>query len=384
MPAVVLIHGLFGWGEERPLCGLGPTYFPLQHLRRLWQHGPVVAVDVGIASSDHDRACEAFAQLLGLRVDYGEEHAEKCDHVRFGTIYESALLDHWDASNPIHLVGHSFGGNTAVLLFDLIAEDYFGIGTGPDWVRSVTCVCSPLRGCSLPSALGLEMPDEPEAEEVLIHGSSKHVLVAFFQLIWKAQQHWPSVLRPLFNIRMDQWQEHNDTRNAHSSKNALWNSMDNMISEVTPRYRRDILRSRFGNLNKTYLIAVVAGPLEPLAPAVLARTYAPYAGLATAVWLISLLGAWRFRHRAQQTFRQVAAMHWARRMLMMLAAWNVTSSCIAAFTLFAPQLKHHREAWGARLQLALEPLRPFLHGWLVRPKRCLTLTHWLGSLPPGR
>lgn len=367
MPAVVLIHGLFGWGEERPLCGLGPTYFPLQHLRKLWHHGPVVAVDVGIASSDHDRACEAFAQLLGLRVDYGEEHAEKCDHVRFGTIYESALLDHWDASNPVHLVGHSFGGNTAVLLFDLIAEDYFGLGTGPDWVLSVSCVCSPLRGCTLPSAIGLEMPYEPGTEKVLRRGSSKHMLAAFVHLVWKAQQRWPSVLRPLFNIRMDQWQEHNTARNVLSSEHALWNSMDNMLSEVTPRYRRDILRSRFGNLCKTYLIAVVAGPLEPLAPAALARTCAPYAGVATAVWFISLIGAWRFRHRARQTFRQVAAMDWAWRMLIMLVAWNLTSSCIAAFTLFAPQLKHHREAWGARLQLALEPFRPFLHGCLARP-----------------
>lgn len=368
MPAVVLIHGLFGWGEERPLCGLGPTYFPLQHLRKLWQHGPVVAVDVGIASSDHDRACEAFAQLLGLRVDYGEEHAEKCDHVRFGTIYESALLDHWDASNPVHLVGHSFGGNTAVLLFDLIAEDYFGIGTGPDWVLSVTCVCSPLRGCSLPCAIGLETPEEPEAVDALLgHGSFRHVLAPFFQFIWKAQQRFPSVLRPMFNIRMDQWREHNNLRNVLSSENALWNSMDNMFSEVTPQYRRDILRSRFGSLSKTYLIAVVAGPLEPLAPAALARTCAPYAGVATAIWCISLMVAWRFRYRARQAFRQIAAMHWARRMLIMLAAWNVTSSGIAAFTLFAPQLKHHREAWGARLQLALEPFRPFLHGWLVRP-----------------
>ncbi|GLD94752.1 hypothetical protein PINS_up024537 [Pythium insidiosum] len=32
-------------------------------------------VDVGVLSSDHDRACEAFYQLYGGRVDYGEEHS---------------------------------------------------------------------------------------------------------------------------------------------------------------------------------------------------------------------------------------------------------------------------------------------------------------------
>merc|ERR550537_1164551 len=116
MPPVVLIHGLFGWGEERPLCGLGPTYFPIQQLRRLWRRGPILAVDVGAASSDHDRACEAFAQLKGSRVDYGADHSRQCGHVRFGTDYSQkrGLLETWDASHPVHLFGHSFGGTTAV------------------------------------------------------------------------------------------------------------------------------------------------------------------------------------------------------------------------------------------------------------------------------
>ena len=107
---VVLVHGLFGWGEQRPLFGYGPDYFPLATLE---QQRKVIAVDVGANSSSHDRACEAFAQLTGGRTDYGEAHACECCHARFGRSYERAL-EHWDATHPIHLVGHSIGGVTAV------------------------------------------------------------------------------------------------------------------------------------------------------------------------------------------------------------------------------------------------------------------------------
>ena len=45
-------------------------------------------------SSNFDRACEAFAQLYGLRTDYGELHSMQCGHARFGKDYtEAALLD---------------------------------------------------------------------------------------------------------------------------------------------------------------------------------------------------------------------------------------------------------------------------------------------------
>ena len=37
VPALILVHGLFGYGEERPLYGRMPDYFPLAHLRRTWR-----------------------------------------------------------------------------------------------------------------------------------------------------------------------------------------------------------------------------------------------------------------------------------------------------------------------------------------------------------
>jgi len=39
--------------------------------------GNEILVDVGMLSSDHDRACEAFYQLYGGQVNYGQHHAKQ-------------------------------------------------------------------------------------------------------------------------------------------------------------------------------------------------------------------------------------------------------------------------------------------------------------------
>jgi len=67
--------GLFGWGNQRPLYNYGSHYWPVEDLKKVNPNFHVV--DVGIASSDHDRACETFYQLVGGRVDYGAAHAQE-------------------------------------------------------------------------------------------------------------------------------------------------------------------------------------------------------------------------------------------------------------------------------------------------------------------
>ena len=70
---IVFIHGMFGWGyntedsarkdeEEGEI-----SYFPVGDIRRVCGESSCVYLDVGIASSDHDRACEAYAQILAKR-----------------------------------------------------------------------------------------------------------------------------------------------------------------------------------------------------------------------------------------------------------------------------------------------------------------------------
>jgi len=371
MAPVVLIHGLFGWGEDRPLFGLGPTYFPLQHLRKLWPHGPVVAVDVGAASSDHDRACEAFAQLLGQRTDYGEAHAHECEHVQHGTIYEIGLLEDWSASNPIHIIGHSFGGNTAVMLFNLIAEDFWKQGTGPEWVISVTCICSPLRGCSLPSVIGLEPPTDAGTGGQ--HGDHQCGLackaaVTLFHLFVKLQQQWPLLLRPFFDVRMDQWRAHQHS--LRESQRMFWNTGDNMLSQTSSQLRGDteIMGSHFRNLYKTRLIAVVAGSLDPLSPYTVMRSvFAPIIGLTTGGSLLGLVALWRARTRLRDRLHRVPP-GVLRRLVLLLLAWSAVSPMVVVTALYSRRLQRQRAAIGAWLQeCILEPLRPLLHGWLMRP-----------------
>eukprot|EP00931_Biecheleriopsis_adriatica_P122119 TRINITY_DN9712_c0_g1_i1.p1 TRINITY_DN9712_c0_g1~~TRINITY_DN9712_c0_g1_i1.p1 ORF type:complete len:508 (+),score=85.79 TRINITY_DN9712_c0_g1_i1:143-1666(+) len=364
MPAIVLIHGLFGWGEERPLYGLGPTYFPIQQLRRLWQGGPVLAVDVGVASSDHDRACEAFAQLLGARVDYGVQHSCEFGHERFGTDYSlvGGLLERWDAEHPVHLVGHSFGGTTAVTLFNLIAEDYWRLGTGPQWVLSVSCICSPLRGCSLPLALGFDVHDEAAVRPLL-----KRAVTAVGVMAGKAQMMFPWLLKPLFDLRVDQFRDQTTWQSILTADHPWVN--DNMMLDSTPRLTRDLWARGGGHDHKqsTFLIAVVADSLPPLAPAAAVRAAAPYAGAAATCWWLSAYLCWRYRQILQDRLRRFAQRRSVRRGVLLLLVWTLLSPFLAVPLLTAPQLRRFRSLLGAQLQVALEPFRPILHGWVARP-----------------
>jgi len=72
------------------------------------------------------------------------------------------LYPEWDATHPVHLIGHSFGGTTCRALVQLLAdggagmgedEHVFGGGTSASWVLSVTTVATPHDGTPLVSVL---------------------------------------------------------------------------------------------------------------------------------------------------------------------------------------------------------------------------------------
>lgn len=147
---IVVISGIFGptnsswcemyWGEAMKLGT---------------KASPVLALPVASLGSAHDRACEMFAQLRGCKVDYGKAHSEKFGHDQFGTDYTGqAMFPEWSAERPIHLVGHSFGGNTVRAFIYLVAIDFFNVGTSAAWVRSTTTLCSPLHGSLLTYKMG--------------------------------------------------------------------------------------------------------------------------------------------------------------------------------------------------------------------------------------
>lgn len=95
----------------------------------------------------HDRVCEVFYELVGGRIDYGEEHSEFHGHARFGRNFEKGLFPNWSKENPIMVVGHSFGGVTGWVLQNYLAERRFpGYDTDASWITSVIGVNAPYNG----------------------------------------------------------------------------------------------------------------------------------------------------------------------------------------------------------------------------------------------
>ena len=145
----VLVHGLLGWGPEDGLTkvysgwGLASGKMP-DYLRGLGYD--IYVATMGPISSAHDRCCELFAQLTGTRVDYGQAHADACNaeyaslgysltHDRYGRDYTgNPQIQSWGPiykdgkatgefyAGKINLVGHSFGGPTALEFLSLLAE----------------------------------------------------------------------------------------------------------------------------------------------------------------------------------------------------------------------------------------------------------------------
>lgn len=124
----IFVHGFGGWGQydERSLTSSywGTGSDGIDAVGVLNDNGyRAYAASVGPLSSAWDRACELYAQLTGTVVDYGEAHSKACNHERFGKSYVGKPLmgENWDLSEPINIVGHSFGGATSRLFVSLLA-----------------------------------------------------------------------------------------------------------------------------------------------------------------------------------------------------------------------------------------------------------------------
>ena len=160
---IVFVHGLFGWGSDeginRKLPYWGATTGDLTvYLNDLGFES--YSASVGPISSAWDRACELYARLTGTRVDYGQAHSQKANHRRFGRTYTEPLVEGWSTERKIHLVGHSFGGNTIRLFVHLLAHgdaqeraataaddlSPLFVGGNAGLVQSVTTFCSPHNG----------------------------------------------------------------------------------------------------------------------------------------------------------------------------------------------------------------------------------------------
>lgn len=159
---VVFVHGMFGWGQNEGINKKAPYWGATNGSITdfLSVYGvECYAASVGPMSSAWDQACELYAQLTGTRVDYGEVHSKKFGHKRYGRTYDKPLFDGWNAEKKIHLIGHSFGGNSSRMFTHLLTNGApeevqasgdnvspLFLGGKENLIYSVTAICSPLDG----------------------------------------------------------------------------------------------------------------------------------------------------------------------------------------------------------------------------------------------
>ncbi|MES2351205.1 MAG: hypothetical protein V4641_26830 [Pseudomonadota bacterium] len=180
---IVLVHGFMGFGDEQ-FKSSGFKYWGgfdniAEHMRQHRGQHPVFISNVGGISSSWDRSAELYYQIKGGCVDYGITHTARFEHAdgqhrppgqcwaadpaNNPNNYPPALYPAWDADHPIHLFGHSQGGQTVRALIQLLesgsphgdeggGELYKGGKVG--WVLSATTIAAPHDGTSLHDAIG--------------------------------------------------------------------------------------------------------------------------------------------------------------------------------------------------------------------------------------
>ena len=195
----VFVHGLLGWGARDALYRAVP-YWGLAAgdvLGYLNACGyDCRAASVGIISSAWDRACELYAELTGGTADYGIAHAQRFGHARFGTAYPAPLVPGWGADRPIDLVGHSFGGATARLLLQLLADGCpeevqaaAAAGETPSplftggkagWVHTLVAIAAPHDGSTFLDV----QPDAADALSTLFLGAARALGISAFKGVY--------------------------------------------------------------------------------------------------------------------------------------------------------------------------------------------------------
>ena len=169
---IVLIHGFFGWGNDE--MGNYRYWGGQKDIQKtLEENGfTVFNVSVGPISSNWDRAVEVYYQLKGGQTDYGYKHAKK-----YGLIQKPSdkkykgLYPEWDKNHPVHLIGHSMGGQTARMLQYLLETELFENDSSiineksdllglsrKDWISSITSLATPHDGSTLADILTKTFP----------------------------------------------------------------------------------------------------------------------------------------------------------------------------------------------------------------------------------
>jgi len=167
---IVLIHGFMGWGPEE----MGNYSYwggKSNYIKDLADdEHKIMAVSVGPISSNWDRAIEAFYQIKGGQVDYGSSHSEKNKIIRMPNEKNYVgLYPQWSEKNPVHIIGHSMGGQTARMLNYLLTQEINNNNGEKEesallgkshlgWIKSITTISTPHDGTTLSHIITSTIP----------------------------------------------------------------------------------------------------------------------------------------------------------------------------------------------------------------------------------
>ncbi|KAF0686344.1 Aste57867_21846 [Aphanomyces stellatus] len=244
----VFIHGTLGWGRKTPFFNLGPDYWPVQDLDEV--NPNYFVVEVGIGSSDHDRACETFYQLFGGRVNYGEEHCTDKGHLQYGVTFDTPMHPTWSEDNPVHLIGHSYGATTALELYQLLCVDFFGVGSNYKWVKSIISISGTLSGTTITSMMG-SSPEHPAP-----FGSISYVVACGLATLHKFQLYAPWLKR-VYDLRMSQWNNCANWSTLFDPTSKPLKTDDNVFTCLLPQYRLE-RNQRLIHMDKLHLFSIVS------------------------------------------------------------------------------------------------------------------------------
>jgi len=160
---IVLVHGFMGWGEDE-MGGYSYWGGKNDYIKMMREKGfDIIEASVGPVSSNWERAIELYYQLKGGQVDYGALHSEKFNIIQKpkGKFYKGKYPK-WSSDYPIHIIGHSMGGQTARMLDYLLKQEFYIdsktrlreesnlLGSSKNGhIKSITALSTPHNGTTL-------------------------------------------------------------------------------------------------------------------------------------------------------------------------------------------------------------------------------------------
>ena len=153
--------------------------------------------------SNYDRALELYYYIKGGTVDYGAYHSIKYGHARYGKTYKG-IYPEWAPGKKVHLVGHSFGGQTIQVLEDMLRNgvpeeieyqkkhggdipEIFA-GGNDNMVSSVTTIATPHNGTFISDKLGNKPIARKLFYKILKYTSNKYTKADYGLEPWGIKQ----------------------------------------------------------------------------------------------------------------------------------------------------------------------------------------------------